>query len=85
MSIFKEEQIQSIVKKAKEDTTGETARVLREVLEITKQAGKVGFTLKELSVIGTTGWYISQDPTLEQFFKNLLTMPPPGPDDEFIN
>ena len=81
MSVFKEEAIQSIIKKAKEDTTGETARVLREILDITKKAGEIGFTLQELS----TGWYVSQDPRLEEFMNNLLSVPPPPPDDEFIN
>ena len=85
MSVFKEEAIQSIIKKAKEDTTGETARVLREILDITKKAGEIGFTLQELSIIGTTGWYVSQDPRLEEFMNNLLSVPPPPPDDEFIN
>ncbi len=85
MSVFNEKAIQSIIKKAKDDTTGETARILRKVLDVTKEAGEVGFTLQELSIIGTTGWYVSQDPRLEEFMNNLLSVPPPSPDDEFIN
>ena len=45
MSVFKDEAIQSIIKKAKEDTTGETARVLREILDITKKAGEINHRL----------------------------------------
>ena len=54
-------------------------------MEITKKAGTLGLTLEELSIVCTTGWYISQDPMMGELMKNLMTMPPPPPDDEFIN
>tara|TARA_E500000318_G_scaffold101472_1_gene104969 strand:+ start:277 stop:534 length:258 start_codon:yes stop_codon:yes gene_type:complete len=85
MSIFNEETIKTIIDKATKDKTGKIAETMRELLKLCEQAGKVGFTLEELSIIGTTGWYISQDPTLGKFFKDLMEVPPPPPDDEFYN
>jgi hypothetical protein len=84
MSVFKEETIKSIIDKANGDTTGQVAQVIKELMELTKKAGELGMTLEELSVIGTTGWYISQDPVMGQLMKDLMTMPPPS-DDDFIN
>tara|TARA_R100000152_G_C6620271_1_gene71216 strand:- start:255 stop:512 length:258 start_codon:yes stop_codon:yes gene_type:complete len=85
MSVFKEETIKSILEKAQADKTGEVASVIRELMEITKKAGYLGFTLEELSVIGTTGWYVSKDPRMAEIMKNMMSVPPPPPDDEFIN
>ena len=85
MSIFKEEVIGSIIKKAKNDKTGRVSEALREVMKICERAGLVGFTLEELSVMATTGWYISQNPEMGRLMKDLMTMEPPPPDDEFLN
>jgi hypothetical protein len=84
MSIFKEETIKSIIDKANGDSTGQVAQVIKELMDITKKAGELGITLEELSIIGTTGWYISQDPAMGQLMKDLMTMKPPA-DDDFIN
>jgi len=84
-SIFKEETIKSIIDKAQKDPTGRVAEIMRELLKICEDAGKVGFTLEELSIIGTTGWYISKDPAMAELMKNMMNVPPPPPDDEFIN
>ena len=84
MSIFKEEAIKSIIEKAQKDKTGKVAESLRHLLEVCENAGKVGFTLEELSIIGTTGWYVSQNPELGKFMKDLMSIQPP-PEDEFIN
>jgi len=85
VSIFKEETINSIIKKAKGDKTGQVSKMIKDLMEFTKKAGELGITLEELSVICTTGWYISHDPAMGELMKNLMTMQPPPPDDEFIN
>ena len=85
MSVFKEETIKSIIEKANNDPTGQIAQVIKELMDITKKAGELGMTLEELSVIGTTGWYVSQDPVMGKLMKDLMSMPPPPPDDDFIN
>ncbi len=85
MSIFKEETIKSIIDKATNDHTGRVAEIMRELMKVCEEAGKAGFTLEELSIIGTTGWYISQDPAMAEIMKNMMNVPPPPPDDEFIN
>ena len=56
-------------------------KALREIMEVSEKAGKVGFDLRELSIIATTGWYLSQNPQLKQFFDQLISMPPPEDDD----
>ena len=85
MSIFKEEVIKSIVDKAQKDKTGRVSEALREVMKICERAGLAGFTLEELSVMATTGWYISQNPEMGRLMKDMMTMKPPEPDDEFLN
>lgn len=85
MSVFNEKTIKEIIDKATKDKTGRVADTMRKLLEVCEQAGKVGFTLEELSIIGTTGWYISQSPEMGKFFRDLMEVPPPPPDDEFIN
>jgi len=85
MSIFKEETIKSIIEKAQNDKSGAVSEVLREVMRVSENAGMAGFTLQELSVIATTGWYISQDPRMGQLMRDMMTMKPPEPDDEFLN
>ena len=85
MSVFKEETISSIIKKAKSDQTGEIPSAIKDLMDLTKKAGELGLTLEELSVICTTGWYISQDPMMGELMKNLMSISPPTPDDDFIN
>tara|TARA_Y100000592_G_C5478715_1_gene324040 strand:+ start:2900 stop:3157 length:258 start_codon:yes stop_codon:yes gene_type:complete len=85
MSIFNEKTIKSIVDKASKDKTGKVSEIMRQLLKLCEQAGKAGFTLEELSIIGTTGWYVSQDPMMAELMKNMMAMPPPTTDDEFIN
>ena len=85
MSIFKEEVIKSIIEKAKSDQSGSISEALREVMRVCENAGMAGFTLQELSVIATTGWYISQDPRMGKLMRDMMTMKPPEPDDEFLN
>ena len=41
-----------------------------------ERAGKEGFTLKEISIIGTAGFYLSQSPELRHFFDQLLSFDP---------
>tara|TARA_Y100001973_G_C5197648_1_gene335411 strand:+ start:1203 stop:1460 length:258 start_codon:yes stop_codon:yes gene_type:complete len=85
MSLFNEKTIKSIVDKATKDKTGRVAEAMRKLLEVCEEAGKAGFNLEEVSVIGTTGWYISQDPAMADLMKSLMQVPPPSSDDEFYN
>jgi hypothetical protein len=57
------------------------SEVLNEIMEISEKAGKLGFDLRELSIMATTGWYLSQNAHLKQFFEQLISMPPPKDDD----
>ena len=79
--LFDKQVIDEIIKKIKKDKSGNLSRLMQKVMEISEEAGKKGFTLRELSIMGTTGWYLSQNPELRQFFDQLLAMPPPKEDD----
>ena len=84
-SVFNPGSIDKIVEKIKNDKTGRMSRVMQDLLELSEKAGKVGFDLQELSIIATTGWYLSQNPELRQFFDQLISMPPPKEDDDIWN
>jgi hypothetical protein len=85
-SIFDKQGIDEIVSKIKADKSGRLSKSMQDIMNICERAGKLGFTLKEISIIGTTGWYLSQNPELRQFFDQLIKMPPmPGQDDDIYN
>ena len=84
-SVFNPEAINKIVEKIKKDKTGRMGTIMNQIMEISERAGRHGFDLKELSIIATTGWYLSQNPELKQFFDQLMQMPPPPEDDDVYN
>ena len=85
-SIFSPEAISEIVEKIKKDKTGRMGAIMNQIMDVSERAGRHGFSLKELSIIVTTGWYLSQNPELKQFFEQLMQVPPPPDgDDEVYN
>lgn len=83
--IFDQKTISQILEKIKKDRTGNLAELMQEIMSISEKAGLGGFTLKELSIMATTGWYLSQDPSLKRFFEELMNIPPfPKPDDDDV-
>lgn len=80
-SVFDPDSINKIVEKIKKDKTGSLSTLMQEIMKISEEAGLSGFTLRELSIIATTGWYLSQNPELRQFFDQLISMPPTKDDD----
>ena len=80
-SIFDPDSINKIVEKIKKDKSGSLSVLMQEIMNISEEAGLKGFTLRELSIIATTGWYLSQNPELRQFFDQLISTPPPKDDD----
>lgn len=84
-NIFDKGTIDEIVKKIKEDKTGRMSKTMEEMMKISERAGKLGFTLQDISIIATTGWYLSQNPELKQFFEQLISLPPQPGDDDIYN
>ena len=80
-SIFNKDTIDMIIMKVRQDPTGKMSQLMQEIMNVCEKAGNKGFTMQELSIIATTGWYLSQNPELKQFFDQLLSMPPPKDDD----
>jgi hypothetical protein len=80
-SVFNQSVIDMIIKKVKQDPTGRLSVLMQEIMDVCEKAGKHGFTIKELSVIATTGWYLSQSPELRGLLDNMMNTSPPSDDD----
>jgi hypothetical protein len=83
-SVFSPEAINEIVEKIKKDKTGRMSSIMNKIMDVSERAGRYGFDLRELSIIATTGWYLSQNPELKEFFDQLINMPPPPAGDDDI-
>lgn len=83
-SIFSKGTIDMIIKKVRQDPTGKMGQLMQEIMDICEKAGNRGFTMQELSIIATTGWYLSQSPELREMLDQMLGVAPPS-DDETWN
>ena len=83
-SIFQKDTIDMIILKVRQDPTGKMAEVMQEIMDVCEKAGNKGFTMQELSIIATTGWYLSQSPELREMLDQMLGITPPS-DDETWN
>jgi hypothetical protein len=77
-SIFDKETTEMIIAKIKQDPTGKMAEVMQQIMDVCEEAGKRGFTMKELSIIATTGWFLSQSPELRGLLDNMMGLTPPS-------
>ena len=80
-SIFDKETTDMIVKKIKQDPTGKMAELMQRIMDICEEAGNRGFTMQELSIIATTGWFLSQSPELRSLLDDMMGLTPPSDDD----
>ena len=80
-SIFNKSTIDMIIMKVRQDPTGKMAQVMQEIMDVCEKAGNKGFTMQELSIIATTGWYLSQSPELREMLDQMMSVPPPADDD----
>jgi hypothetical protein len=83
-SIFNKDTTDMIIKKIKQDPTGKMAEMMQKILDVCEEAGNRGFTMQELSVIATTGWFLSQSPELRSLLDDMMGLTPPS-DDETWN
>lgn len=83
-SIFDKDTTDMIVRKIKQDPTGKMSELMQRIMDVCEEAGKRGFTMKELSVIATTGWFLSQSPELRSLLDDMMGLNPPS-DDETWN
>ena len=77
-SIFDKEVTDMIIAKIKQDPTGKMAEVMQQIMDVCEEAGKRGFTMQELSIIATTGWFLSQSPELRGLLDNMMGLTPPS-------
>ena len=80
-TIFKQDTIDMIIRKVKQDPTGKMAQLMQEIMDVCEKAGNKGFTMQELSIIATTGWYLSQSPELKSLLDVMMGIAPPKDDD----
>ena len=80
-SIFDKDVIDMIIAKVRQDPTGKMAEVMQQIMDVCEEAGKRGFTMKELSIMATTGWFLSQSPELRSLLDNMMGLTPPSVDD----
>ena len=83
-SIFNKDTIDMIIMKVRQDPTGKMAKLMQEIMDVCEKAGNKGFTMQELSIIATTGWYLSQSPELREMLDQMMGISPPS-DDETWN
>jgi len=83
-NIFDKDTTDMIIKKIKQDPTGKMAEVMHKILDVCEEAGNRGFTMQELSVMATTGWFLSQSPELRSLLDDMMGLTPPS-DDEMWN
>ena len=76
-SIFSKGTIDMIIKKVRQDPTGKMGQLMQEIMDVCEKAGNKGFTMQELSVIATTGWYLSQSPELRKMLDQMMGIAPP--------
>ena len=79
--IFDKKTIDKIIEKVKADPSGSLGRVMQKLMDVSRAAGEAGFSLEEISIMVTTGWYLSQSPELKQFFEHLMKLPMKKDDD----
>ena len=80
-SVFNKETIDMIILKVKQDPTGKLGMIMQEIMDVCEKAGNKGFTMQELSIIATTGWYLSQSPELRDMLDQMMGITPPSDDD----
>lgn len=80
-SVFNKGTIDMIIKKVRQDPTGKMGQLMQEIMDVCEKAGNRGFTMQELSIIATTGWYLSQSPELREMLDQMLGVSPPSDED----
>ena len=80
-SIFNKDTIDMIIMKVRQDPTGKMSQLMQEIMDVCEKAGNKGFTMQELSIIATTGWYLSQSPELREMLDQMMGIAPPSEDD----
>ncbi len=72
-----------VLEKAAKDETGQIAALINDLILVATKAGKADLNLQEVATLTTLGWYVSQQPELQNIVNFLLnqTQPP----DELLN
>ena len=73
----------ALMEKASMDESGELMKLIAELIMLSKKAGNAGLTMAEIASSASMGFFISQEPELENLIDFFLSKM--NPDDEYLN
>ena len=64
----------ALMEKASKDETGELMKIISDLILASRKAGNANLTMAEIASIATTGFFISQEPELENLINFFLNV-----------
>ena len=62
----------ALFKRVDNDETGELKPIVEKIVELCKQASIRNVTMEELATCCTMGWFIGQNPQMEEIFRVMM-------------
>ena len=72
----------SLLERLEKDRDPQMAAIVNDLIMLSKKAGNLGFTMKEIASLTTLGFFVSQEPELQSLLNFLLSKMKP---DEVYN
>ena len=68
---------EAVIKKVQEDSTGQLAAIVNDIIFNAKKAADSGFSMAEIASVTTLGVFVSQEPELQTLVNFLLDQTKP--------
>ena len=72
-----------LLDRIEKENNPESTKVLGDLIGLSRKAGNLGYSMKEIASLCTMGYIVSQEPELQSLVDFLLTKV--QPDNDFIN
>ena len=72
-----------LLDRIEKENNPESTKVLGDLIGLSRKAGNLGYSMKEIASLCTMGYIVSQEPELQSLVDFLLTKV--EPDNDFIN
>ena len=72
-----------LLDRIEKENNPESTKVLGDLIDLSRKAGSLGYSMKEIASLCTMGYIVSQEPELQSLVDFLLTKV--QPDNDFIN
>ena len=72
-----------LLDRIEKENNPESTKVLGDLIGLSRKAGSLGYSMKEIASLCTMGYIVSQEPELQSLVDFLLTKV--QPDNDFIN